>query len=76
VTAVPQDSEKSNEKTGGWQLMWAMTKKIKGNLYVYAYKTEWKNGKPKSTYVDYLGPKDQLTDAEIKEKLRVLEKTQ
>jgi hypothetical protein len=55
--------------------MWAMTKKIKGQHYVYAYRTEWKNGRPKSIYVEYLGPKDQLTDQEIKEKIKALEKT-
>lgn len=45
--------------------MWVMKKKIKGNVYLYLYKSLWINGKPVSKYVRYLGPKDKVNKARL-----------
>ncbi|MFC2154342.1 hypothetical protein ACFLRC_02530 [Candidatus Altiarchaeota archaeon] len=51
-----------------------MTKKIKGRDYLYLYKTKWVNGKPKSKFVRYLGPKDSVDDEHIQKYIREEEK--
>lgn len=36
--------------------MYIVKKKIKGLDYLYIYKSQWRDGKPRNIYVDYIGP--------------------
>jgi hypothetical protein len=46
--------------------MWVMVKKIKGREYVYLYRSVWRDGRPRNQFIRYLGPKDTLSEQEVK----------
>lgn len=54
--------------------MWVMTKKIKGREYLYLYKTVWRDGRPKSQYVKYLGGKNRYSEDLLKNIIQSEEK--
>lgn len=47
-------------------MVWIMKKQIKGETYLYLYKSRWVNGKPKNVFLRYLGPARNFSEPEIK----------